>query len=286
MTGEQIRRRGLVQAAVGLVLVAWVVVVAAMAEVENSQVLVATAVSGSLVCLCAAAGGVVAARLVDAEAAARSRHVFLVLEGAALAIFFPFYWFTSGVEYAGRTGDFALGVAIALAVPVAAGLVLALRCSRAVHRIVVDEYGPLVADSGAGAPAQRIRVLGTVLVTAGVVLSVGVVAIVVTTPSRWLVLDVFGLAVTLMPVLLGVSLGRVTDVYSARRRNVGSYLLVPFAGGFAVTKFASLAGAAGMLFGALVFGAILLLVIALLAMREYTGEWDRPWREPKRKVSR
>jgi hypothetical protein len=262
MTGEQIRRRGLVQAAAGLVLVAWVVVVAATAEVENRQVLVATAVSGALVCLCAAAGGVVATRLLDAAAAARSRHVFVVLEGAALAIFFPFYWFTSGVEYAGRTGDFALGVAVALAVPVAAGLVLALRCSRAV------------------------RVLGTVLVTAGAVLSVGVVAIVVTTPSRWLVLDVFGLAVTLMPVLLGVSLGRVTDVYSARRRNVGSYLLVPFAGGFAVTKFASLAGAVGMLFGALVFGAILLLVIALFAMREYTGEWDRPWREPKRKVSR
>lgn len=269
------------QAVVGLVLVACVVVVAALVEVENPQVLVATAVSGAFVCSCAVAGGVVAARLVDAAAAARLRHVIVVLEGAALATLFAFYWFLSGIDL---LGNYPLVVLLAFAVPVLGAVLLSVYGSRAVHLIVAAESGPLVPDSGADA-APRIRVLGTVLVVVGVALSVGVAAIVLTAPSRLLVLDVFGLVVTLAPVLLGVSLGRVRDVYSARRKNVGAYLFLPIAGGFAVTKFASLAGAAGMLFGALVFGAVVLLVIALLVVREYAGVWDRPWREPKRKVS-
>jgi hypothetical protein len=286
MTGEQLRRRGLVLAAVGIGFVAWVVVLAAMAEVGNPPVLLAVAVSGALVCLCPVAGGVAATRLVDAAAAARLRHVFVVLEGTALVIFFPFYWFTFGLEPAGRPDDFALGLVSALAAPVVAALVLAMWSSHTAHKIVVDAYGPLVPDSGTGAPAHRIRALGTVLVTVGVVLSAGVVAVVFTAPSDRLALEVIGLLVTLTPLLLGVLLVRVTDVHSARRRNIASYLVLPAASGFAMAKFASTGGALGMLFAALVFGAVVTLVVAFVVVREYTGKWDRPWRTSWRAVSR
>ncbi|PWK81629.1 hypothetical protein C8D88_11639 [Lentzea atacamensis] len=284
MTGERIRRRGLVQAAVGLLLATWVVVVAARAEVENPLVLVATAVTGMLVCLCAVAGGVVATRLADTAAAARLRHVFVVLDCVAMATFFPFYWFVYALESPGRPGDFAVGLLFVLVVPVVCALSLAVVGSQAVHKIVVDEYGPLMPDTGA--PAQQFRVLGTVLVVAGVVLSIGVVVIAFTAPSRLLMLELIGLAVTLTPVLLGMRLGRVTDVHSARRRNLGMYFVLPAASGFAVAKFASLCGAVGMLFGALVFGAVVLLVIALAVVREYTGDQDWLWRGRNRPVSR
>lgn len=271
------------QAAAGLALAAWVVVAAARADVENPPVLVATAASGVLVCLCAVAGGVVATRIADAAAAARLRHVFVVLDCTALATFFPFYWFVYALEPSGRPGEFAVGLLVVLLVPVAGALTLAVVRGQAVHKIVVAEYGSLVPASDA--PVQQIRVFGTVLVVVGMALSVGVAAIAFVAPSRLLMLELIGLAVTLTPVLLGVRLGRVTDVHSARRRNVGLYFVLPAASGFAVAKFASLSGAVGMLFGALVFGAVVLLVIALAVVREYAGEQDRSWRERKRAVS-
>ncbi|USX48463.1 hypothetical protein [Lentzea sp. HUAS12] len=282
VTGERFRRRGVAQAVVGFGLLTWVVVAAAVAETGNSSVLVATAASGGLVCLCVLAGGLVAARVADAAAAARVRHVFVVLEGTALALFFPFYWFASGVEPVGEPGAFALGVVLVLAAPVVIALVLALRSSLAVHRFVVGEFGPLVPDSATPAGVPRIRALGTLLVVAGAVLSVAVVVLALVSPSQWALLEVFGLVVTLTPVVLGLSLVRVEDVYSARRRNVGVYIVVPAAAGYAAAKLASIGGSSGMLFGALVFGAIVLLVGANLVVREFTGEWDRSWRAASR----
>jgi len=282
--GEQIRKRGLVQAAVGVALVAWVVVTAVVADVGNPQVLVGAAVTGGLVCLCAVAGGVVAARITDATSAARLRHVFVVLEGAALSLLFPFYWFGLSLEPPDGSGYFVVGFVfvIVLAIPVVTALVFVLLGSRAVHMFVVDAFGPIVPDSGVEAPAQRIRVLGAVLVTAGVALSAGVVAVAFTAPSHWLVLEVPGLLVTLAPVLLGALLARVRDVYSARRRNVAAYLILPGACGYAVAKVGSIGGASGMLVGGLIFGAVVFLVIALLVVREFTGVWDRPWQESRR----
>lgn len=272
------------QAAAGVVLLAWIVVFAALTEVENPQVLLATAVSGGLVCLCAVAGGVVAVRVTDAEAAARLRHVFVVLEGTAMAIFYLFYGFAFSVEPVGRPGEFAVVVLLVLSVPALGALVLVLSRSYAVHKLVVDAYGPLVPDSGEGVPLQRIRVLGTVLVTVGLALAVSAMTVALVAPLYRPVLLVVGMLVTLTPVVLGMSLARVTDVYSARRRNVGNYVIVLAASGFAVSEFSSGAGVAGALFGALVFGAVVLLVIAILVVREFTGEWDRPWRG--RRVSR
>jgi uncharacterized membrane protein len=71
----------------------------------------------------------------------------------------------------------------------------------------------------------------------------------------------------------------VTDVYAARRRNVGVYFAFPGAAGFAVAKAGSIGGGSGMLFGALIFGAVVLLVVATLLLREFTGAWDRSWQE-------
>jgi hypothetical protein len=283
VTGEQIKGRGRVQAVVGVALVVWVVVFSALTEVGNPQVLVATAVSGGLVCLCAVAGGVVAVRITDAASAARLRHVFVVLEGAALAIFFPFCWFALSLESAGKPGYTAFVVVLVIAVPVLAALGFVARASFDVHKIVVGAFGPLVPDSGEGAPVQRIRVLATVLVTAGVALAVSALALALTAPLYRPVLLVVGLLVTLAPVLLGVRLARVTDVHSARRGNVSNYLIVPIASGFSIAEFTSGTGVVGMLFGALVFCAVVLLVIAILVVREFTGERDRPWREPRRR---
>ncbi|MDX3663981.1 hypothetical protein PV646_42425 [Streptomyces sp. ID05-26A] len=265
------------QVVAGVVLLAWVAVFAAVADVANPQVLLASAVSGGLVCSCAVAGGVVAMRLTDAESASRLRHVFVVLEGAALVLFFPFYWFGFGVEPVGKPGTFAAGVVLVLAVPVVAALVIVVRRSFVVHE--------LVPDSGEGAPAQRIRVLATVLITVGLALSAGVVAVAAVATEHQVIVLVVGLLVTLMPVLLGVRLASVTDVHSARRRNAGNYVVVPAAGGIAVFDFSSTTGPAGTLFGVLAFGAVVLLVVAILVMREFTGEWERPWREAG-KVSR
>ncbi|WP_434448730.1 hypothetical protein [Lentzea sp. E54] len=282
MTGERTGRAGLGQAAAGTVFGAWVVVFAAVAEAGNRQVLAGAAVCGGLVCLGAVAGGVVATRITDAASVARLRHVFVVLEGAALAIFFPFYWFAIGVEPVDRPGDFALVVVLALAVPVGVALVLVLRRSFAVHAVVVGAFGPLVPD-GDGAPVGRIRVLGTVLITAGAALSVAAGAVAFTAPLYRPLMLAVALLVTLTPVLLGLRLARVTDLHSARRVHPGSYVIVPAACGFAVSEFASEVAAAGMLFGALVFGAVVLVVIAMLMVREFTGEWDQ--RQPGR-VSR
>lgn len=274
-------------AAVGAVLVAWVVAFAALVEVETPHALVLTAVIAGLMCLCPVASGVVATRITDAASAAPLRHAFVVLEGVVLALFFPFYWSLPGVELAGRSYGFAYAVVlVSVFVPVIAALALVLWASHTVHQVVVAASGPIVPDSRAGGPAQRVRVLGTVLVTVGVVGSVAGVAVVFTAPSNLVLLAVFGLPVLLAPVLLGTRLLRVRDVCSERRRNVGWYLAAPFACGFAVTKFVTLGGATGMLFAGLIFAASVFLVVALLVLREFAGEWDRPWRERKRAVSR
>ncbi|SFR24318.1 hypothetical protein SAMN04488564_107411 [Lentzea waywayandensis] len=271
------------QAAVGVAFVAWVAAFSALTEAGNPQVLVAAAVSGGLVCLCAVAGGVVATRITDAASAARLRHVFVVLEGAAAVIFFPFYWFASSVEPVGRPGDFALVAALVLLVPVVAALVLVLRSSFVVHKIVVGEFGPLVPVSADYESAHRIRVLGTVLVVAGAALSVSVVALAFTAPSRLLLLEVYGLLVTLTPVVLGLSLAREKNVYTVRRRNIVACMVIPAAVGWAAAKVASIGGGAGMLFSGLVFAATVLLVVAILVVREFSAVWDRPSR--RREVS-
>ncbi|WP_433202281.1 hypothetical protein [Lentzea sp. CA-135723] len=286
VTGEQFRRRGVVLAVAGAVLVAWVAVVAALAEVGTPQVLGAAAVSGGLVCLCAAVIGLVAARIADAASAARVRHVVVALEGTAIAIFFPFYWFASSVEPVGKPGDFALGIVSVLVVAVVIALGLALWGSIVVHRVVVAEFGPLVPLSTEPASVQRIRVLGTVLVVVGAALTVAVVALAFAVPTRLLFLEASGLLVTLMPVALGLSLAREKNVYTARRRNAVAYVVVPAAVGWAAAKVAVIGGAAGMLFSAVVFGAIVLLVVAILVTRDYSALWDWPARPgQERRVS-
>ncbi len=270
------------QAVVGAGLVAWVVVFAVTAEVGNPPVLVAAAVSAGLVCLCPVAAGVLLTRVVGAASAARVRPAFVVLEGASLAMFYPFYWSAFSAEPVGSPGDVALRVVLVLAVPVVAALWLTMRISQTVHNVVVDADGPLVAGAGDGAPAQRIRVLGTVLVTAGAALSIAVVAVALTAaPAQGLYL-VTGLLVTLMPVLLGVLLTRVRDVCSARRGNVAYYYAIAGAGGIAVATSGFGADVTRVLMAAMMFGGIVLIVIAYLVVREYTGVWDRPRQERTR----
>ncbi|ANZ35343.1 hypothetical protein BBK82_03825 [Lentzea guizhouensis] len=274
------------QAAVGVGLVAWVVVVAVTAEVGNPSVLVAAAVSAGW-CACARWPGVVLTRVAGAATAARLRAAFVVLEGASLAVFYPFYWAVFTVAPVTGTGDVAVGVVLLLAAPVVVALWLTTRTSQLVHNVVVEADGPLVPGTGGGAPTQRIRVLGTVLVTAGSALSVAVVAVAFTAARYQEVHLISGLAVTVTPVLLGVLLTRVRDVYSARRRNVGSYLAVAGACGIAAATFGFGVGVSGVLIAAVMFGGIVLVVIAYLMVREYTGAWDRPWQERTRgRVSR
>lgn len=278
VTEEQFRRRGSPQAVAGVVLAVWVVVAAALSTTGTPRALVATAATGAMVCLCPAVGGLVATRVTGVASAARLRHVFVVLEGAALALFFPFHWSAFGVEQAGKPGALALGVVLVLAAPVAAGLVLAVRTSLLAHRIVVAASGPLVPDATAPALLPRIRALGTLLVVAGTVLSVSVVVLAFTVPSRWVLLEAFGLVVTVAPVVLGLSLSRVEDVHSARRRNTSAYIVIPAAAGYAAAEIMSAGGAAGVVFAALVLAATVLLIAAILVMREFSGSWDRTWR--------
>jgi hypothetical protein len=169
---------------------------------------------------------------------------------------------------------------------VAVAAVLVVLLSRAVHRIVVEAGGPIVPEAGEGAPAQRIRMFGTVLVTAGTALSAGAVAVALTAPMSQGVYLVVGLAVTLGQTLLGVSMTRVKDVYSARRKNVGWAVVVSCAAGAGVGTFGFRGTVNGVLLGAVTFAAIALVVAALLMMREYTGVWDRPSREGKRTAER
>lgn len=149
------------QAAAGVGLVAWVVVFAALTEVGTPHTFVAAAVCAGLVCLCPVAGGLVAARITDAASAARVRHVFVVLDGAAVSIMILVCWISFSIEPVGRPDDFAPGVVMMLAVPVVVALVLGVRLNLAVRK-VVEAGGPLVPDVGAGAPAQWIRVFGSV----------------------------------------------------------------------------------------------------------------------------
>lgn len=286
VTGEQIRKRGRVLTAVGAGLLAWVVVVAALADVGNPPALVAMAVSAGFVCSCLVAAGLVATRINDAESAARLRHVFVVLEGAALAIAYLAYLSGCGTGVVDEAGEFVPWVMPVLAVPTGVSMLLVMWLSLVVHRFVVATGGPIVPDAGEGAPAQRIRVVGTVLVTTGVALSAAAVVVALTAPMFQGVYLPAGLVVTLCPVLLGRSLTRVQNVYAARRKNVGSYLFVACAAGVLVATFGFRGTVNGVLLGAVVFVAIVLVLAAALMMREYTGLWDRPWREGKRKVSR
>lgn len=288
MTGEQVRKRGLGVAAAGVVLVAWVVVFALTTVVGNPAALVAVSVAAGIVCACALAAGVVATRVTGTASAARLRHVFVVLEGAALAVCYPFYWFSFSAEPVEESGGLALAIVLVLAVPVFGSLACITLVSRGVHKVVADADGPLVPDSGDGAPAQRMRVLGTVLVTAGSVLAVAAVAVALTAARYQPIYLVAGLAVTLTPVVLGVVLTRVTDVYSARRRNTGPYIVIITAFSAPMATFGFDEGTVSVLLGATMFGAVVLVVVAILMLREYTGEWDRPWRERTwgRRVSR
>jgi hypothetical protein len=279
MTGEQIRRRGLTHAVLGGVLVAWVVVFAATTEAANPSVLVAAAVSAGLVCLCPVAAGLIATRITGVASAARLRHVFVVLEGAGLAALYPYYWSAFNVEPVGMPGGFAPGVGLVLAVPVLIALVLTVSVSQSVHKVVIEADGPLVPDPGDGAPAQRIRVLGTVLVTAGVALAVAVVAVALTASQHQAIYLVSGLVVTLTPAVLGVLLTRAPDVHSARRRNTGGYVVIITTFTVPMATFGFEAGASVVLLAAVMFGAVVLVVSAILMLREYTGVWDRPWRE-------
>ncbi|KOV80106.1 hypothetical protein [Nocardia sp. NRRL S-836] len=274
MTGE--RAHGPAQVVAGIGLVAWVVAFAVTTDVGNPPVLVAAAVSAGLVCLCPVAAGVLTARVVDAVSARRWRPVFVVLEGTSLAVFSPFYWSVFGVEQAGPPGRLAVGVVVVLAVPVVGALWLTMRASQAVHNVVLDANGPLVPGTGAGAPARRIWVLGTVLVTAGTALSVAVVAVALTAERYQEVYLVAGLLGTLPPVLLGVVLTRVQDVRSARRANVGAFLAVTGTGGIGVVTSGFGAGVTGVLMAAVLFGGTVLVVIAYVVVREYTGAWERP----------
>ncbi|MDT7784797.1 MAG: hypothetical protein QOF58_3216 [Pseudonocardiales bacterium] len=277
MTGEQMRRRGLAVAAAGVVLVAWVIVFAATTEAGNPPVLLAASLAAGLVCLCLAGAGSVAARIGDAAAAARLRHVLVVLEGAVLALVLPVCWSALNVE--DTAGEFTSRPALALCAPVAIALVLVVRLSRTTHRVVADAYGPVVAGSGDGDEARRVRVLGTVLVVAGAGLSISA-AVVVSTVSSPLAVFLLGVVlVTLTPVLLGLMLTRVKDVYSARRRSA----VIPFAITSVVAisagNFAFKAEAATTVaLCALMVGAIALQVTGYLALREYTGVYDRPFR--------
>jgi hypothetical protein len=279
MTGEQIRRRGLVHAALGVVLVAWVVVFAATTETGTPLVLVAAAVSAGLVCLCPVAAGLVATRITGVASAARMRHVFVVLAGTGLTAFYPYYWSAFNVEPVGVPGGVALGVGLMLAVPIVLALVLTVSISQSVDKFVINADGPLVTDSGDGAPAQRIRVLGSVLVTAGFALAVAAAAVALTAPKYQGIYLFSGLVVTFTPVVLGVLLARTTDVHSARRRNSGPYVVILTAFTTPLAAFGFEAGVSAVLLAVVMFGAMVLVVIALLMLREYTGAVDRPWRE-------
>ena len=279
MTGEQIRRRGLIHAVLGVVLVAWVVVLAATTEVGNPPVLVAAAVSVGIMCLCAVAAGLVATRITGVASAARLRHVFVVLEATGLVAFYPYYWSAFNVEPVEVPGGFSLAVAVLLAVPALVALVLIGVISVSVHKLVTEADGPLVPGSGEGAPAQRIRVIGTVLVTAGVALVIAAVAVALTASRYQGIYLVTGLVVTLTPVVLGVLLTRTTDVCSARRRNSGPYVVIITAFSVPVATFGFETGVSAVLLAVVMFGAMVLTVIAFLMLREYTGAVDRPWRE-------
>lgn len=283
MTGEKLRKQGIVQVAVGVVLVAWVVVFAATAEVGNPAVLLAAAATAGIVCLAALASGVVATRVVDVASAVRLRHVFVVLEGVVLAVFYPFFWSGFSLETPGPDGDLAVGAVLVLSVPVIVAIGLAFRTSWAVHKIVTEVNGPIVPDDGVGAPLQRIRVLGTILVVVGSVLALAVVPVTLSlsTPVARGFFLVHAVLIALVPVVLGVKLTRVTDVYSVRRLNVQMWPVVVGPLGLmpatAYDKVSSMGSAA--LLSALMFGVIVLMVIAMLMVREYAGEFDRPWRE-------
>lgn len=277
MTGEPIRRRGLTHAVLGVVLVAWVVVFAATTETGTPLVLVAAVVSAGLVALCPVAAGLVATRISGVASAARMRHVFVVLEGVGLAAFYPYYWSAFNVEPVGEPGGFAMGVVLVLAVPILVALVLTGSISQSVHKLVVEADGLPVPDSGDDAAAQRIRVLGSVLVTVGVALAAAAVAL---TASEYQGIYLFsGLVVTLTPVVLGVVLTRTTDVHSARRWNRGPYLVIITAFSAPVATFGFATGVSAVLLAVVMFGAMVLIVIALLMLREHTGAWERPWGE-------
>ncbi|HEX8868879.1 MAG TPA: hypothetical protein VF821_24675 [Lentzea sp.] len=278
MTGEKLRGRGLAVAAVGVVLVAWMVVSATTTEVATPHMFRAATVSAALVCLCPVAAGLVAWRITDAGSAARLRYVFVVLEGAVLVAFLPSRWTASGVEDA--AGEFSVTLTSSLTVPVVIALVLVLWLSHAVHRTVVGAHGPLLAGSGEGAPAERVRVLGVVLVVAGAGLTISAAAVALAVPPPLAVFLFSAVLVTLSPLVLGLVMTRAKDVHRMSRRGGAITFVIVLAFAMPAGDFAFKAGTGtAVLLCALVAAAVGLQMTAFLVMREYTGELGQTWRE-------
>ncbi|MEV6241231.1 hypothetical protein [Lentzea sp. NPDC051838] len=276
MTGEQLGKRGLALAAVGVVLAAWVVVFAVTTKVGNPPALLAAAVSAGLACACLVAAGVLAARLREADAAARWRHVFVVLECVVVAVFYTFLWATYTVEPVGEPDGWSPAVLLLLGAPTVTAMLVVGHLSKVMYRFVVEANGPVVQDDAAS--VQRIRVVGSVLVAVGIMLSVAVVAVSATDENQaWYLIT--GLLGTLVPVVLGLKFVRVYDVYSARRVKAALYLALTFAFVFPLSGIGSVsASPVTTLLGTVRLGVVVLVVSAVLIMREYTGEWGRSWR--------
>ncbi|KJK50816.1 hypothetical protein UK23_09105 [Lentzea aerocolonigenes] len=284
MTGEKLRGRGLAVAAAGVVLVAWMVVSATTTEVATPHMFRAATVSAALACLCAVAAGLVAWRITDAGSAARLRYVFVVLEGAALVTFFPSRWTASDVEDA--AGEFSISLTLSLTAPVLIALGLVLWLSHAVHKTVVGAHGPIVADSGEGALADRMRALGAVLVVAGGGLTISAAAVALTVPSPLAAFLFSAVLVTLGPFVLGLVLMRAKDVHWASRRSGVFSFVIVFVFAMPVGDFAFKAGAGtAVLLCALVAAAVGFQVAAFLVMREYTGELGKTWRERRQRLA-
>ncbi|MET9626149.1 hypothetical protein ABZX92_01680 [Lentzea sp. NPDC006480] len=280
MTGEQIRKRGLAVAAAGIALIAWVVVVAVTTEVGNPPVLAAAAMAAGMVCLCVVAAGAVASRVTE-RTAARMRHVFVVLTGASVALLFPSYWITFDLEPARMPEAWTLGPKPLLLVPPLAAAVLAAVPTRAVHRMLFEADGPLVPEPGEGAPARRVQALGTVLVVAGSLLAVAAVAVSSMSGNRMPFFLFSGLVVTLGVVLYGVLLTRVTNVYMARRKYFGGFVGAICGLASPVSTF-GFETVSSVLIEVVVFGALVLVVVAAMVLAEYTGEFHTPLKERRR----
>lgn len=280
MTGEKLRGRGIAVAVAGVVLVAWVVVFAATAEVGNPPVLVGAAVTAGMACLCAVAAGVVASRVTELTAA-RSRHVFVVLTGATLVLLNPCYWLSFTLEPVGRPGESLRGVALVFLVTLFAATALVAAAGKPVHRMVFAKKASLEPDDGEGAPARRIQLLGTVLVVVGALLVVPVVAVSSMSGERLPYYLFAGLAVTLTTVVLGVSLTRVTNVHMARRKNFGLYVLFTWGLTLPMETF-GFETVNSVLFVAVLFVAAVAAVVALTMVSDYTGEWLATMEERRR----
>ncbi|MFS8103740.1 hypothetical protein LFM09_42125 [Lentzea alba] len=281
----QIRSRGLQSLAVGAGLVVLVTLIPVLLPVETGSATLAAVVFAVIMCLCAAVAGGMALLIADEGAAARLRRWFVVLEGVGMSSAFPLLAAALGMDVPGREGNGDVLGALSLTVPSFVSAFLVFRVSYAVHMVATDANGPLVPGDGSGAPALQLRLLGRVLLVLGLVLGINVWAVPAATgmPARIVFAVVLGTIVTLCAVVLGAMLMRVTDVSTARRVKVGwvcagSALSITAVGPMAGSKMT----AVGVLYCALVFGGVVLVVIGTLVLRGYTGAWDRPWRPVSR----